>query len=148
MGHVDGTCWFTQFVVQHMDLSCSCRGTIREMDHGRQDCVCGNRRGGGEECVGNGSHVADCQGDGSVEDDRTKCWWGRLDELCFILVGMGAPFQFLVVGAVSVEVVNRESKSHAFVGWLCCQKDCFDGVELCAMVGEWGSIVAQDDGRR
>ena len=77
-----------------------------------------------------------------------KCQWGHLNELCFIVVGMGAPFPFLVVGAVSVDVVNRESKWHAFVRWLSSQKDCFDAVELCAVVGERGQIVAQDDGRR
>ena len=67
--------------------------------------------------MGSGSRVTDRQGDGIVEDGRTKCPWGRSDELCFIVVGMGAPFPFLVVGAVPVDVVNRESKSHAFVGW-------------------------------
>ena len=95
-----------------------------------------------EDCVGSGSFVADCQGEGSVEDGRTKCWWGRSDELCFIVVGMGASFLFLVVGAVSVEVVNGESKSHTFVGWLSGQKDCFDAVELCAMVGERANSCA------
>ena len=94
------------------------------------------------------SRVANRQGDGSVEDGHTKCRWGRSDELCFIVVGMGAPFLFLIVGAVSVDVVNGESKLHAFVGWLSGQKDCFDAVELCAVVGERGQIVAQDDGRR
>ena len=68
--------------------------------------------------------------------------------MCFIVVGMGAPFPFLVVGAVSVDVVNGESKLHAFVGWLSGQKDCFDAVELCAVMGEQGPIVAQDNGRR
>ncbi len=58
-----------------------------------------------------------------------KCQWGCLDELCFIVVVMGAPFPFLVVGAVPVNVVNGESKIHAFVGWLSGQKNCFDGVE-------------------
>ena len=96
--------------------------------------------------MGSGSRVADCQGDGSVENGRTKCRWGRSDELCFIIVGMGAPLSFLVVGAVSVDVVNRESKLHAFVGWLSGQKDCFDMVELCSVVGERGPIVAQDNG--
>jgi hypothetical protein len=96
--------------------------------------------------MGSGSRVADRQGDGSVEDGRTKCQWGRSDELCFIVARMGAPFPFLVVGAVPVDVVNRESKSHASVGWLSGQKDCFDGVELCAVVGERGPIVRQDDG--
>ena len=67
-------------------------------------------------------------------------------DLCFIVAGMGAPFPFLVVGAVSVDVVNGESKLHKFVGWLSGQKDCFDGVELCPMVGERGPIVVQDDG--
>jgi hypothetical protein len=66
-----------------------------------------------EECVGSGSRVADCQGDGSIEVSRTKCWWRHSDELCFIVVGMGAPFLSLVVGAVSVDVVNGESKLHA-----------------------------------
>ncbi len=61
---------------------------------------------------------------------------------------MGAPFLFAVVGAVPVDVVNGESKLHAFVGWSSGRKDCFDGVELCAMVGEQSPIVAQDDGRR
>jgi hypothetical protein len=60
--------------------------------------------------MGSGSRVADCQEDGSVEDGRTKCWWGRSDELCFIVVGISAPFPFLVVGAVSVDVVNGESR--------------------------------------
>jgi hypothetical protein len=68
-----------------------------------------------------------------------------LDELCFNVVGMGALFPFLVVGAVSVDVVNGESKSHAFVGWLSGQKDYFDGVELCAVADERGPIVAQDN---
>ena len=98
--------------------------------------------------MGSGSRVADCLGDGSVENGRTKCWWGRLDELCFIVVGMGAPFPFSVVGAVSVDVVNGESKSHAVVDWLSGQKDCFNAGELCAVVGEQGPIVVQDDGRR
>jgi hypothetical protein len=40
--NVDSVCWFTQFVVQLVDLSRSCRGTIGAMEHGRQDCVCGN----------------------------------------------------------------------------------------------------------
>ena len=71
-----------------------------------------------------------------------KCRWGRLDELCFIVVDMGAPFPFLVVGAVSVDVVNGESESHMFVGWLSGRKDCFDANELCAVVGERGPIVA------
>ena len=61
---------------------------------------------------------------------------------------MGAPFLFLIVGAVSVDVVNGESKLHAFVGWLSGQKDCFDGVELCAVVGERSLVVAQDNGQR
>ena len=61
---------------------------------------------------------------------------------------MGAPFPFSVVGAVSVDVVYGESKSHVFLGWLSGQKDCFDVVELCVVVGAQGSIVAQDDGRR
>ena len=61
---------------------------------------------------------------------------------------MGAPLPFSVVGAISVDVVNWESKLHAFVGWLSGRKDCFNVVELCAVVGEWGPIVAQDDGRR
>ena len=146
--NVDGACWFTQFVVQFVDFSCSCYGTIREMEHGRRDCVCGNQWGGGEECVESGSRVADCQADGSVEDGRMKCWWGHSDELCFIVIGMGVMFPFLVVGAVFVDAVNRESKSHAFVGWLSCRKDCFNAVELCAVVGERGPIVAQDDGQR
>ncbi len=141
--NVGGTCWFTQFVVQFVDFSCSCRGTIREMEQGRQDCVCGNQWGGVEECVGRGSRVADCQGDGSVGGGHTKCRWGRLG---FIVVDMGAPFPFLVVGAVPVDVVNGESKLPAFVGLLSSRKNCFDAVELCAMVGEWGPIVAQDDG--
>ncbi len=68
--------------------------------------------------MGSGSPVTYCQGDGSVEDGRTKCRWGCSDELCFIVVVMGAPFPFLVVGAVPVDVVNGESKMHAFVGWL------------------------------
>ncbi len=96
--------------------------------------------------MGSGSRVADGQGDKSVEDGRTKCWWGRSDELCFIVVGMGALFPFLVVGAVPVDVVNGESKSHAFVGWLSGKKHCFNVVELCSVVGERGPIVAQDDG--
>ena len=91
--------------------------------------------------MGSGSRVF-------VEDGGTKCWWGCLDELCFLVVGMGASFLFLVVGAVSVDVVNGESKMHAFVGWLSGRKDCFDAVELCAVVGERGPIVAQDDGQR
>ena len=98
--------------------------------------------------MGSGSCVADCRGDGSVEDDRMKCQWGRSDELCFIVIGMGVLFPFLVVGAVSVDMVNGESKSHMFVGWLSGQKDCFDAVELCAVMGEQGPIVAQDNGRR
>ena len=49
---------------------------------------------------------------------------------------MGAPLPFSVVGAISVDVVNWESKLHAFVGWLSGRKDCFDAVELCAVVGE------------
>ena len=98
--------------------------------------------------MSSGSRVADCQGEGSVENSHLNCRWGHSDELCFIVVSMGAPFQFLVVGAVSVDVVNGESKLHAFVGWLSGQKDCFDGVELCAVVGERGPIVAQDDGQR
>ena len=61
---------------------------------------------------------------------------------------MRAPFLCLVVGAVSVDVVSGESKSHAFVGWFSCRKDCFNAVELCAVVGERGPIVAQDDGQR
>ena len=61
---------------------------------------------------------------------------------------MVALFPFSVVGAVSVDVVNGESKLHVFVGWLSCQKDCFDVVKLCAVVGERGPIVAQDDGQR
>jgi hypothetical protein len=92
--------------------------------------------------------LLDCQGDGSLEDGHMKCWWGCLDELYFIVVSMGAPFPFLIVGDVSVDVVYRESKSHAFVGWLSGQKDCLDADELCAVVGEWGPIVAQDNGRR
>ena len=40
-----------------------------------------------------------------------------MDELCFIIVLMGVPFPFAVVGAVPVAVVNGESKLHAFVGW-------------------------------
>ena len=97
--------------------------------------------------MGSGSHVADCQGDGSVEDGRTKCPWGHLDELCSIVVGIGAMFPFLVVGAVSVDVVNRKSKLHAFVGWLSGRKNCFDAVGLCVLVGGWGPIVVQDDGQ-
>ena len=61
---------------------------------------------------------------------------------------MGAPFLFSVVGAISVDVVNGESKLHVFVGWLSGQKDCSDAVELCAMVGEQGPIIVQDDGQR
>ena len=71
-----------------------------------------------------------------------------MDELCFVVIGIGAPFPFLVVGAVPVDVVNRESKLHAFVGWLSGQKDCFYAVELCAVVGERGPIVVPDDGQR
>jgi hypothetical protein len=52
------------------------------------------------------------------------------------------------VGSVSVDVVNGESKLHAFVEWLSGQKDCFDAVELCAMAGERGPIVVQDDEQR
>ncbi len=95
--------------------------------------------------MGSGSRIADCRGDGSVEDGRTKCRWGRSG--CIVL-GMGAPFPFSVVGAVPVDVVNRESKLHAFVGWLRGRKDCFNAVELSAVVGEWGPIVVQDDGQR
>ncbi len=40
--NVDGACWFRQFVVQFVIFSCSCCGTIGEIEHGRQDCVCGN----------------------------------------------------------------------------------------------------------
>jgi hypothetical protein len=47
-----------------------------------------------------------------------KCRWGRSDEFCFIAVIMGALFPFSEVGAVLVNVVNGESKTHAFVGWL------------------------------
>ena len=79
--------------------------------------------------MGSGSHVADRQGDGFVEDGCTKCRWGRLDELCFIVVLMGAPCPFLVVGPVPVGMVNGESKTHAFVGWLSGRKNCFDGVQ-------------------
>ncbi len=57
---------------------------------------------------------------------------------------MGA-FLFLVVGAVPIDMVNGESKLHAFVGWLSGGKDCFDGVELCAVVGERGPIVAKSN---
>ena len=96
--------------------------------------------------MGSGSSVTDRQGVGSVEDGRTKYQWGCSDELCFIVVVMGAPFPFLVVGAVPVDVVNGESKLPAFVGLLSSRKNCFDAVELCAMVGEWGPIVAQEDG--
>ena len=71
--NVDGACWFTQFVVQLMDLSCSHRGTIGEMEHGHQDCFCGNQWGGRVECVESGSRVADRQGDRSVEDSHPKC---------------------------------------------------------------------------
>ena len=78
--------------------------------------------------MGSGSRVADRQGDGSIEDGHTKCRWGHLDELCFVVIGIGAPFPFLVVGAVPVDVVNGESKLHAFVGWLSGRKDCFDWV--------------------
>jgi hypothetical protein len=66
--------------------------------------------------------------------------------MCFIPIVVGAQFPFLVVGVVPVDVVKRKSKLHAFVGWLSGQKDCFDGVELCAVVGEQGPIVAQDNG--
>ena len=52
------------------------------------------------------------------------------------------------MGAVSVDVVNEENKLHTFVEWLIGRKDCFDAVELCAMVSERGPIVAQDDGQR
>jgi hypothetical protein len=76
----DGVCWFMQIVVQLMDLSCSWCGTIGEMEHGHQDCVRGNQWGGREERMGSGSCVADRQGDGSVEDGRSKDRWGRSDE--------------------------------------------------------------------
>ncbi len=68
--------------------------------------------------------------------------------MCFIVVSMGTTFPFLVVGAVPVDVVNGESKLHAFVNWLSGRKDCINGVELCAVVGEQGPIVAQDDEQR
>ncbi len=55
-----------------------------------------------------GSRVADCQGDGSVEDGCMKCRWGCSGELCFIVVVMGVPFPFFKVGSVPVNVVNRE----------------------------------------
>ena len=98
--------------------------------------------------MGIGSRVADRQGDGSVEDGRKKCWWGCSDELCFIVIGMGASFLFAVVSAVPVDLVNGESKLHVFVGWLSGRKGCFNGVELCAVVGEQGPIVVQDDRQR
>ncbi len=55
--------------------------------------------------MGSGSRVADRQGDRSVEDAHTKCRWGHLNELCFILVVMGVPYPLSVVGAVPVAVV-------------------------------------------
>ncbi len=58
------------------------------------------------------------------------------------------PFPFAVVGAVPVDVVNEESKAHAFVGWLSGQKNWFDGVKHLDVVGERGPIVAQDNGQR
>ena len=61
---------------------------------------------------------------------------------------MGAPFPCLVVGAVPVNMVNRESKMHTFVEWLSGRKNCFDGVVPFNMVSKRGPIVAQDDGRR
>ena len=118
------------------------------MEHRRQDCVCGNQWGEQEECVGSGSRVADHRGDGSVEDSHSKCWWGRFDEFSFVVVAVGAPFKCLVVGAVPVNVVNRESKTHTFVGWLSGRKNCFDGVEPFNVVSEQGPIVAQDNGQR
>ena len=118
------------------------------MEHSRQDCVCGNQWGGREECGESGSSVADRLGDGSVEDNCTKCQWGRSDEFCFLLVVMGAPFPLLEVGAVLVNVVNGENKTHAFVGWLSGHKNCFNGVELVDVVSEWGPIVGQDNGQR
>ena len=72
--------------------------------------------------MGSGSRVDDRQGGGYLEDDSTKCRWGCSDELSLIDIIMGAPFLFLVVGAVHVDVVNRESKTHAFVGWLSGRK--------------------------
>ena len=79
--------------------------------------------------MGSGSRVADRQGDRSVEDSRTKCRWGCSDELCFIVIVMGAPRLFSVVGTVPVDVVDGENKTHAFVGWLSGRKNCFNRVE-------------------
>ena len=119
-----------------------------EMEHGRRDCVCGNQWGEGRNAwevapvsltaKGTDPLRMAIRNDGG--DTRMNCVlsssaWGRR-------------FRFLVVGPVSVDVVNGESKSHVFVGWLSGRKDCFDMVELCAMVGEQGPIVVQGNGQR
>jgi hypothetical protein len=64
---------------------------------------------------------------------------------------LSPPFSFSGISgscAVPVNVVNGESKTHVFVGWLSGQKNCFDEVELFNMVSERGPIVAQDNGQR
>ena len=48
----------------------------------------------------------------------------------------------------TLDMVNGESKTHSFVGWLSGQKNCCNGVKLLGVVSERGPIIVQDNGQR